>query len=263
MLKADLRELNRSIFCFVKISDKKQEIESLDAFDDAFGLDVEEMILRKKCTAELLRHLHWKEGILHQKAMTNWILEGDSNSKLFHSWINRYNKLNELDVLLVQNMWTNSVDGVQNDVLRHFRSHFGSNTATCISPPTNFFCKKVDELDNHFLEAPFFEDEIKETIRSYKSSKSPCPDGFSFGFIKANCANMKSEVMQMLQEFHNNGKFVRGFNSSFIVLVPKKDQCQSLDDYRSISLVGYLYKIISKTLATRLSKVLESVISLT
>lgn len=45
------------------------------------------------------------------------------------------------------------------------------------------------------------------------------------------------------------------------MLIPKKDGPQSLNYYRPILLVGCLYKIISKTLASRLSKVLESVIS--
>lgn len=50
-------------------------------------------------------------------------------------------------------------------------------------------------------------------------------------------------------------------NLSFIVLVPKKEGRQSIDDFRPISLIDCLYKIISKTLARRLSKVLESLIS--
>lgn len=39
------------------------------------------------------------------------------------------------------------------------------------------------------------------------------------------------------------------------------DKSLSLDDYRPISLIGYLYKDIAKVLALRLSKLLDSVIS--
>lgn len=65
----------------------------------------------------------------------------------------------------------------------------------------------------------------------------------------------------MMTEFHAHGKINEGTNSSFIVLIPKKDRSHSLNDFRPISLIGSLYKIISKVLATRLSKVLESVIT--
>lgn len=43
--------------------------------------------------------------------------------------------------------------------------------------------------------------------------------------------------MRMLDEFHSHGKLVRGLNSTFIVLIPKKEEANTLNDYRSISLV--------------------------
>lgn len=62
-------------------------------------------------------------------------------------------------------------------------------------------------------------------------------------------------------EFYENGSLPRGSNASFIVLIPKKDKPVSLKDYRPISLIGCIYKIIAKILAKRLAKVLPSVIS--
>jgi len=44
------------------------------------------------------------------------------------------------------------------------------------------------------------------------------------------------------------------------MLVPKKDNPSDLNEFRPISLVGYVYKILSKILANRLKKVLSSVI---
>lgn len=65
----------------------------------------------------------------------------------------------------------------------------------------------------------------------------------------------------MLQKFHEHGKLVRGANPSFVVLIPKKVEAKSLQDFRPISLIGCVYKIIIKILATRLSKVLDKIIS--
>lgn len=50
---------------------KKWGIATLDRIDDVFGLDMEEMIERKRNTAELIKALHWKEKILFQKSKTN------------------------------------------------------------------------------------------------------------------------------------------------------------------------------------------------
>lgn len=55
---------------------------------------------------------------------------------------------------------------------------------------------------------------------------------------------IKLEVVAFLLEFHRNGRLVRGLNSTFIVFIPKKDNPQRVEDYRSISLIGSLYKIL-------------------
>lgn len=72
---------------------------------------------------------------------------------------------------------------------------------------------------------------------------------------------MKEEIMQLMEEFHDKGRIVKGLNFSFIVLIPKKERSLTLEEYRPISLIGSIYKIIAKTLARRLSKVLDGVIS--
>lgn len=44
-------------------------------------------------------------------------------------------------------------------------------------------------------------------------------------------------------------------------MIPKKDNATSITDYRPISLIGCVYKVLSKILANRLSKVLDNIIS--
>jgi len=48
----------------------------------------------------------------------------------------------------------------------------------------------------------------------------------------------------------------------FITLVPKKDNHSNRNEFRHISLVGCVYKILAKFLTNRLKKVLPSVIDL-
>lgn len=50
-------------------------------------------------------------------------------------------------------------------------------------------------------------------------------------------------------------------NTTFIVLILKVDNPQRLNEFRPISLVGSMYKIIAKLLANRLRLVIGSVIS--
>nr|GEX19550.1 RNA-directed DNA polymerase, eukaryota [Tanacetum cinerariifolium] len=52
-----------------------------------------------------------------------------------------------------------------------------------------------------------------------------------------------------------------GCNSSFIALIPKSLDPKSMSNYRPISLIGSLYKVVTKILATRLSMIFSDLIS--
>jgi len=62
--------------------------------------------------------------------------------------------------------------------------------------------------------------------------------------------------MRYLVEFHRNRKLTKGINSTFIALIPKVNSPQRLNDFRPISLVGCMYKVLAKVLANRLHNVI-------
>ena len=63
--------------------------------------------------------------------------------------------------------------------------------------------------------------------------------------------------MRVFAEFHRNGIINQSTNASFIVLLPKKSMSKRISDYRPISLITSLYKIIAKVLSGRLRGVLH------
>jgi tripartite-type tricarboxylate transporter receptor subunit TctC len=67
--------------------------------------------------------------------------------------------------------------------------------------------------------------------------------------------------MEVFQDFHTHSKFVKSINATFLALIPKKFGAVDLKDFRPISLVSGVYKIIAKVLANRLRKVVEKIIS--
>ncbi|GJW26689.1 RNA-directed DNA polymerase, eukaryota, reverse transcriptase zinc-binding domain protein [Tanacetum coccineum] len=62
-------------------------------------------------------------------------------------------------------------------------------------------------------------------------------------------------------EGDENSKYFHGGNSSFIALIPKTQNDNMVKDFRPISLIGSLYKIIAKILANRLVVVLGDIVS--
>ena len=102
----------------------------------------------------------------------------------------------------------------------------------------------------------FTEEEVKEAVWQCEGTKSPGPDGFNFNFIKKSWNSLKTDFVVGLECFHEIGIVPKGCNASFIALVPKvRDPC-NLHQFRPISLVGAIYKVISKVLARRIKKVL-------
>lgn len=61
-------------------------------------------------------------------------------------------------------------------------------------------------------------------------------------------------MLRFLDEFYVNGGFPKGSNASFLALIPKVHDPQNLNEYRPISLVGCIYKIVAKLLARRLKE---------
>jgi len=110
------------------------------------------------------------------------------------------------------------------------------------------------------LSGRFREEEIREVVWGCGGEKSPGLDGINFKFIKAFWHLVKLDVLRFMDEFYVNGIFPRGGNASFIVLIPKVPNLQSLDEYRPISLIGCMYKIVAKLLANRMKKVMPFII---
>ena len=67
--------------------------------------------------------------------------------------------------------------------------------------------------------------------------------------------------MAVFHHFHAKGQFEKSLNATFITLIPKKNEAIDVKDFRPISLVGGVYKIIAKVLANRLHTVMEDIIS--
>ncbi|GKV31769.1 hypothetical protein SLEP1_g40435 [Rubroshorea leprosula] len=120
--------------------------------------------------------------------------------------------------------------------------------------------KKISAEDNLLLLAPFNEEEVKQAVWSCEGSKASGSDGFNFNFIREMWDLIRGDVMGFVNDFYQNGRLVKGANSSFIVLIPKVNNPQKIEEFRPISLIGVMYKVIAKLLANRISSVLDSII---
>ncbi|RVW86416.1 Transposon TX1 uncharacterized 149 kDa protein [Vitis vinifera] len=106
----------------------------------------------------------------------------------------------------------------------------------------------------------FMEEEVHSALRDMNGDKAPGPDGFTGAFWQFCWEFVKEEVMEMFKEFHEHNTFLKSLNATFLVLIPKKGGAEELGDFKPISLLGGLYKLLAKELANRIKNVIGGVI---
>lgn len=92
----------------------------------------------------------------------------------------------------------------------------------------------------------------------FEGDKSPGPDGFSMAFFKVCWDGGNTDLLKAIEDFVHSNFLDYGSNATYISLIPKKERADQICDFRPISLVGSVYKIISKSLADILNKCIIS-----
>ncbi|GJX28386.1 hypothetical protein Tco_0236465 [Tanacetum coccineum] len=150
-------------------------------------------------------------------------------------------------------VWCESPNIIKQAAMEHFALRFKERP----EPRPKFMSSLFRKLSNFnfcLLESHISMEEIKEAVWSCAGNKSPGLCGFNVNFIKAYWDTLKLAFFNCINYFEATGRLAKGCNPSFIVLIPKKNDQLGFFDFRSISLIGCVYKIIFKILALRLAK---------
>ncbi|GAU14347.1 hypothetical protein TSUD_309070 [Trifolium subterraneum] len=243
-----------------KINDLKIRLSVLDSKGEEGVLTDEERDELRSVSADIHSLSRVNASICWQQSRLLWLREGDANSRYFHSVLASRRRQNALSVIMVDGVRVEGLQPIRQAVFNHFSSHFRAGN---MDRPTmeDLQFNTLSFAEGGSLVKPFSVEEVKAAIWDCDSYKSPGPDGINFGFLKEFWPEMRADIMRFITEFHRNGKLSKGINSTFITLIPKVDSPQKLNDFRPISLVGSLYKILAKVLANRLRTVIGSVIS--
>nr|GEX41749.1 RNA-directed DNA polymerase, eukaryota [Tanacetum cinerariifolium] len=187
-------------------------------------------------------------------------IEGDENSKYYHGILNKKRSQLAIYGILVNGVWIDSLVLVKCEFLTHFKNRFDHPQASRIQFDLKFpNMLKFDQLAD--LDRKVSKDEIKKAVWDCENDKSPGPDGFTFGFYRRYWKILESDVVDVVACFFHHGSFPKGSNSSFIALIPKTLDANMVKDFRPISLIGSMYKIIAKILANRLVFVLGDLVN--
>lgn len=110
------------------------------------------------------------------------------------------------------------------------------------------------------LNADFTDEEIKSALADMPSDHTPGPDGFNGHFMKKCWPLIEQDFKRLCKDFAEGRSDVTIINGCFITLIPKKDNPQTVNDYRPVSLLNSALKLLTKILANTLQEVIMTVI---
>lgn len=133
----------------------------------------------------------------------------------------------------------------------------------CFVCPANLnslfpFC--ISDEENYAICSIPTPTEIKKTLFSFASLKSPGPDGLPPLFYKSFWKITRRDLILAVQHFFTHGFLLKSLNHTFIALIPKTKKAAHVDQFRPISLCNVTYKVISKIIANRLKPLLPNFI---
>ena len=261
-LKADLKKWNETVFGHVNA--QKQNLlaglRELDGVADLRPLSDKEKGKRELLTTNLEKVILMDEICWRQKSRALWLKEGDKNSKFFHCLANSHRNTNTIGKLIINGASSTSQDEIRDHIVRFYETLYREDGYRRLYLDGIQFDAIFDE-DALWLDRPFEENEIEIVVQGCNGDKAPGPDGFSLAFFQHCWSIVRNDIMAVCQEFHEHCQFERSLNATFVSLIPKKHRPNEIKDFRPISSVGGMCKIIGKLLASRLSTILGKIIS--
>lgn len=91
--------------------------------------------------------------------------------------------------------------------------------------------------------------EVKHAVLTCDPDRAAGYDGFNLRFIKEMWNTIGVDITHFVRQFFIWGEFPHSINTTWVSLIPKNKNPTRLIDYRPISVIGSLYKAISKILA--------------
>jgi hypothetical protein len=257
-----LRKWSRGFFSEAKLQLHMalSVILRLDEAQDTRPLSPAEADIRRRLKRRVISLAVLERSRKKQCARITNLKEGDANTRFFHRKVNARRRKNFIHRLCTGHGWATKHEDKEQLIQQHFTSTFAKGPTRT----RDFIWESLPlpMVDLSPLGEPFTELEVWEAIKAMPGDKAPGPDGFSGAFFKSCWTVIKDDLMDVILAFSNlQSASLHWLNSANIALLPKKDGAQSIGDFRPISLIHAVAKIIAKILASRLAPFMNKLTS--
>ncbi|KAL6202888.1 hypothetical protein ACLB2K_026592 [Fragaria x ananassa] len=221
----------------------QQEISDLGLSEDLLRREDEAMVVFQNA-------LSMQETFLRSKSRVRWLVEGDMNTSFLHNLVKIQRVHKSLVSIRVGQQRIYGRDQIASHVVQHFTNLF-SKDANIVDTGLvqRIIPSLVTDEENECLIAKPTAQEIHRAVMSLDRSSAPGPDGFGGSFYQTCWSVVAEDVVATVTSFFDNGYILSHFNSNQVTLIPKKEEVDSISDFRPIALANFVFKIITRILA--------------
>ena len=246
------------------VNQKITKVEQLKGVNDDNIDKIDLAIIELKVELENIRKKH--EIDLAFKAGVKWYEEGEKSNKYFLGMM----KVRERQKLITSINEEGKIHSTTNSVMKCIRNFYEQLYAKAEkvlrsdneNDDNSFFnlCPKLSEDRRKQLDKNLTIEELRNTLGGMKDS-APGPDGIPYSVYKKLWVTLGVYVIDAWNFSVSSGKLPPSYSESALTLLPKAGKnLDEVKNWRPITLTNCDQKIITKALANRMAKHLESII---
>ena len=227
-----------------------EALKLLDVKEGEFGLSEVELGERVLLRSQIQNLISLEEVSWRHKSRMLCIKEGDNNTKFFHKVANSRRRYNHISMLEVNGVIYEAKSEMANQAVQFYKNLYMESVEWRPFVEGLKF-DQIERLERDCVERRFEQEEVLRVVKELKGDKASGPNGFSLAFYHHCWGVVERDVLAVFEEFYQHSKFEKYLNATFIALIPKKNGASNIREFRPISLVGSVYKILAKVLANR------------
>jgi hypothetical protein len=121
---------------------------------------------------------------------------------------------------------------------------------------------QVSGAENNFLTSEYSEEEVMKAIFQMEHNKAPGLDGFPAKFYQTFWETIKGDLLDLFSCLHAGQLELFRLNFGEIILLPKVNEAERIQQYRPIYLLNVSFKIFTKVATLRLNTVADHIVRL-